>query len=223
MTVKIPYFIACDPDLDTTYELLVYASKYSNAIAIAFPFSDPMAGSPLTQKAHVRALENMMHTKDIFEMLKRFKEEVDCPIIVELYYNQIFTYGIEQFFNDAKDANIKALSILDLPLEHEDEILPYSYHSGITLLHTLTASKKRLPLILERSQDAVLCFNQEAYDILEDKTNIFTLQEIHDFNDEIYADGVIIKEPMIDLVEVLSTNPDAKKAVFSQIKTFLNY
>lgn len=38
MTIKIPYFIAGDPDLDTTYRLLLHASKFAPAIALALPF-----------------------------------------------------------------------------------------------------------------------------------------------------------------------------------------
>lgn len=223
MTIKIPYFIAGDPDLDTTYRLLLHASKFAPAIALALPFSDPMAGSPLTQKAHVRALENLIHTKDIFKMLTKFKEEVNCPIIAELYFNQIFTYGIERFFHHAKQAGIQALSILDLPIEHENEVLPYASHCQITLLHTLTASKERLGLILSHSHHAILCFDVNAYQAIPSKYALLTLQEFHHLEDEIYADGIIIKEPIIDLVEVLSTNPQAENAVFSQIKAILNY
>ena len=68
-----------------------------------------------------------------------------------------------------------------------------------------------------------MCFDVNAYQAIPSKYALLTLQEFHHLEDEIYADGIIIKEPIIDLVEVLSTNPQAENAVFSQIKAILNY
>lgn len=222
MTSKIPYFIVGDPDLNTTYDLLLETSKYSQAIALAFPFSDPMAASPLTQKAHVRALENLFHTKDIFKMLESFKEVSGCPLIVELYYNQIFSYGIADFFHDAKKAGIQALIVLDLPVEHEDEILPYAKHQKITLLHHLSSSLNRSRIILPRSQEAVICLNETSAQLAKE-TGLYRIQEIHQLDDQIFGDVLIMKEPFIDLVEALGMDINAKKPIQHQIKALLTY
>lgn len=223
MIPQIPYLVAGDPNLDTTAVLLNEMSKYCEAIVLAFPFSDPIAGGALLQKAHVRALENVIHTKHIFSLLRDFQNQNGCPIIVELYYNQIFTYGIEDFFRQAKDCGIRALHILDLPIEHEPEILPYAKYHQIILLHSLSASANRAKLILPRSEGALICDNEQAANLARQSSELPCLQELHDLDEPRYGDAIIVKEPLIDLIEALSIDPHAQTTVLRQIQSLLLY
>lgn len=222
MTCNIPYFIAGDPDLQTTLEMMLEVEPYVKAIVVGFPFSDPMAGGVEIQKANVRALENMIHTTDIFMMLKKFKEESDCPIVVELYFNQIFTFGIERFFEEASKSNVQAITVLDLPMEHENEIAPYAKKTNINILHTISnISQKRLEKNIEISKSAVICLNKETYQQAKGQTDLHLIQEVHNLSDEIYSKIVIYKEPIVDLIEVLGLDERSRQAVKIQLKTLL--
>ncbi len=53
----VPYITAGDPDLETTYELLVAMARAgATAIELGMPFSDPAADGPVIQRACERAL-----------------------------------------------------------------------------------------------------------------------------------------------------------------------
>ncbi len=53
----VPYITAGDPDLETTYELLVAMARGgATAIEVGMPFSDPAADGPVIQRACERAL-----------------------------------------------------------------------------------------------------------------------------------------------------------------------
>ena len=74
----VAYLVAGDPDIETTLELMtVLVESGVDIIEIGVPFTDPIAEGPIIQKAHDRALKNNVSLKSIFEMVDKFKNEVD--------------------------------------------------------------------------------------------------------------------------------------------------
>ena len=125
--VLIPFITAGDPDLETTKRLIfTIAQNGGDILELGVPFSDPLADGPTIQAASQRALKNGLTLRDILDMVKEVRAEIDMPIILMGYYNPFCQYGLAQLVKEAKDAGVNGFIIPDLPVEEADEWLKHS-------------------------------------------------------------------------------------------------
>lgn len=119
----IPYITCGDPDLSTTEELIKnLASIGADIIELGVPFSDPLADGVTNQLSAERALKNRVSLSDCLVLVKKLREtSCNVPIILFSYFNPILNIGIEHFANQAKDAGIDGVLVVDLPIEEADE------------------------------------------------------------------------------------------------------
>ncbi|MBZ5488082.1 tryptophan synthase subunit alpha [Halomonas aquamarina] len=148
----VSYVTAGDPDMATSQRILNGLPDAGvDIIELGMPFSDPMADGPAIQKAALRALEGGQTQAKTLEMVRRFREEyATTPIVLMGYYNPIFCYGVERFLEDAAQAGVDGLIVVDLPPEHDDEICQPAARHGIDFIRlaTPTTDAKRLPTVL---------------------------------------------------------------------------
>ena len=131
----IPFITAGDPDLETTYELILkLAELESTVIELGVPFSDPMADGPVIQAAGVNALKTGVNLPQIIEAAKRIREKTDVPMVLFSYYNLMTSYGLEELAADARDAGIDAVLAVDVPMEESDELRPVLDRHGLHLI-----------------------------------------------------------------------------------------
>lgn len=158
-TAFIGFLTAGDPNLKTSRDCLLEMVKNGcDIIEIGIPFSDPMAEGPVIQEASDRALQQGIKTDDIMRMVKQLRSQVQVPLVYLLYFNQIFTYGIERFMKASADAGIDAIIVPDLPYEHQQELQPTAQAHGITLISLITpASSKRKEMIAKQSRGFLYC------------------------------------------------------------------
>ena len=73
------------------------------------------------------------------------------------YYNPIYIYGVERFLDDALDAGVDGLIVVDLPPEMDDELCIPALARGINFIRlaTPTTDDKRLPKVLENTSGFV--------------------------------------------------------------------
>lgn len=117
----VPFFFAGDPDIKTTYDLVIAAeASGADIIELGIPYSDPLADGPVNQAASARALKNGIKLIDIFSLVRDLRRETQIPIVFLLYFNCIMQYGIEAFLADCAKAGVDGLVIPDLP--HEERI-----------------------------------------------------------------------------------------------------
>ena len=111
----IPYLCAGDPDLKTSIEIFKNAIKAgANLIEVGMPFSDPVADGPSIQTASNRALAGGQNTQRTFEVVRAIREiDADIPVVLMGYYNPIYSYGCEQFVEDAVAAGIDGFIVCD--------------------------------------------------------------------------------------------------------------
>ena len=62
-----------------------------------------------------RALKAGMNTARSIELIRRFRETHETPIVLFTYLNPVFTYGFEKFHHDAAAAGADGILLLDLP------------------------------------------------------------------------------------------------------------
>ncbi len=149
----ITFITAGDPNIKATLDFMLALDKYADVIELGIPFSDPMADGRTIQKANVRALKAGTKVKDVFEIVKEFREHSDTPVVLMTYYNPVYRRGVDRFVKEAKDAGANGLIIVDLPVEEASEYLNICemYKIGTIFLAAPNTSDERLRLIDEAS------------------------------------------------------------------------
>jgi len=122
------------------------------------PFSDPMADGPAIQASSLRALKAGHDMHRTLAMVRKFrKSDPDTPIILMGYYNPIFVYPSERFLDDAAEAGVDGLIVVDVPPEADDELCLPAMKRGLSFIRlaTPTTNAKRLPVVLRNTSGFV--------------------------------------------------------------------
>ncbi|GAB4170737.1 MAG: tryptophan synthase subunit alpha [Geothermobacteraceae bacterium] len=146
----VPFLTAGDPDLATTARLLdCLAAAGADVIELGIPFSDPMADGPVIQAASLRALEAGTTLADVLELVRDFRNRCQTPVVLMGYYNPVLQFGPERFAEQAAEAGVDGLLLVDLPPEEAGELQPHLRRFGvdmITLLAPTTPEERRREL-----------------------------------------------------------------------------
>jgi tryptophan synthase alpha chain len=114
----IPYITAGDPDLETTYELLVAMARGgATAIEVGVPFSDPAADGPVIQRACERALARGVKFGQVIEVAGRAVAATGVPIVLFSYLNPLLRRGLQNIVDDVSAAGLAGVLVTDLPAE----------------------------------------------------------------------------------------------------------
>lgn len=155
----VTFCTAGDPDYQTSLDLLMGIGEAgADLIELGMPFSDPMADGPAIQLASNRALSGGHTMARTLDMVRAFRERDDeTPIILMGYYNPVYVYGVDKFLNDAKEAGVDGLIIVDLPPEEESELCVPALAAGINFIFLAapTSDDARLPRIMEKASGFV--------------------------------------------------------------------
>ncbi len=155
----VTYFMGGDPDYASSLEIMKALPKAgSDVIELGMAFSDPMADGPAIQRAGQRALKGGQTLAKTLQMARDFRRDDDAtPIVLMGYYNPIYIYGVERFLDDALEAGIDGLIVVDLPPEMDDELCIPALAKGINFIRlaTPTTDEKRLPAVLRNTSGFV--------------------------------------------------------------------
>jgi tryptophan synthase alpha chain len=155
----VTFVTAGDPDRDTFLEILHgLPAAGADLIEIGMPFTDPMADGPAIQAASQRALAHGIKLRHILDMVQGFRiEDPATPIILMGYYNPIYSYGVDDFLRDAREAGVDGLIIVDLPPEEDDELCLPALAAGVNFIRlaTPTTDDARLPAVLANTSGFV--------------------------------------------------------------------
>ncbi len=155
----VTYFMGGDPDYQTSLGIMkALPEAGADVIELGMPFSDPMADGPTIQLAGQRALKGGQTLAKTLDLARDFrKSDSDTPIVMMGYYNPIYIYGVEKFLDDAIEAGIDGLIIVDLPPEMDDELCIPALAKGINFIRltTPTTDEKRLPTVLNNTSGFV--------------------------------------------------------------------
>lgn len=155
----VTFITAGDPDYDTSLALLqALPGAGADLVELGMPFSDPMADGPAIQAASLRALKagaNMVQTLKMVRALRA--TDATTPVVLMGYYNPIYIYGVERFLDDAVDAGVDGLIIVDLPPEEDDELCLPALAKGLDFIRlaTPTTDEARLPKVLNNASGFV--------------------------------------------------------------------
>jgi tryptophan synthase alpha chain len=135
----IPYITAGDPDLATSFEILLALGRAgATVIELGFPFSDPMADGPVIQRACARALKNRITMGDALALAREAKAKIDSPVVLFSYLNPVLQYGLERLLASAGENGISGLLLTDLPADNAVRLAALARRHGVDLI-TLAA------------------------------------------------------------------------------------
>jgi tryptophan synthase alpha chain len=155
----VSYIMAGDPDYDTALEVMRgLPGAGVDIIELGLPFTDPMADGPTIQLAGQRALDGGMTLEKTLEMAAAFREQDDTtPIVLMGYYNPIYSNGVETFLNEAKEAGVDGLIVVDLPPEEDEELCLPAQAAGLNFIRlaTPTTDDHRLQQVAQNTSGFV--------------------------------------------------------------------
>lgn len=112
------YFTAGYPQLNDTGTIIKeLEAAGADLVEVGMPFSDPVADGPTIQQSNLKALQNGMSLKVLFEQLKAIKNEVNIPILLMGYINPVWKYGVENFMASCSESGVSGLILPDIPLD----------------------------------------------------------------------------------------------------------
>ena len=155
----VAYVMAGDPDYDTSLEVVKgLPSAGVDIIELGLPFTDPMADGSTIQLAGQRALEGGMTLDRTLSIARELRKTDDTtPIVMMGYYNPIYSRGVDTFLEQAREAGIDGLIIVDLPPEEDAELCIPAQKAGLNFIRlaTPTTDAKRLPKVLQNTSGFV--------------------------------------------------------------------
>ncbi len=220
----IGYITAGDPTIEKTKELVIAMEKGGcDIVELGIPYSDPVADGPVIQAAAQRALDNGTTVDKIFEEVEKIREDSQIPLVFLVYYNTIYSIGVENFVKECSKNGVDGLIVPDLPVEEREEILPYIKKYNVDLIPLVAPnSEERIPKIIENGGGFVYCISsfgvtgtREEFDSsignylekvrksshlpLAVGFGISTREDVETF--EKLADGVIVGSALVKVVE----------------------
>ncbi len=151
-TGLIPFVTAGDPSPEGVVTLLHgLVAAGADIIELGVPFSDPMADGPVIQHASERAIEKGVGLGNVLAWVAAFREtDNETPIVLMGYLNPVEMYGYPAFAEDAIEAGVDGVLMVDCPLE-ESHVLQPLRQAGLDqiVLASPTTAESRLGRLCE--------------------------------------------------------------------------
>lgn len=156
----ITFITAGDPDLDTTFKLVLALEKAgADLVELGVPFSDPMADGPVIQRSSQRSLAGGTNLKGILNLVRRLRQHTEIPLLLMTYYNPVLHYGLDRFAVDAAEASVDGVIVPDLPLEESAPLWQVLNSNGQYLIYLVapTTTPERLEKIAASAGGFIYC------------------------------------------------------------------
>lgn len=185
-TALIPFISCGDPTLEATIEIVkALESAGADMVELGVPYSDPLADGPVIQRASERALIHAVTLTDCIELGGKLRAAgVTIPLILFTYYNPIFQFGLDAFFELVKKNDISGMIVPDLPIEEDQELRQLAEKHNIHLI----------PLVAPTSNDRVTRIAKQAKGFVYCVSSLGVTGERSDFHKEIDEFLSVVRE-----------------------------
>ena len=160
------YFTAGYPSLDDTTKIAIELDNQGvDMIELGMPYSDPLADGLTIQQSSTKALQNGMTLEILFQQVADIRKQIETPIILMGYLNQVMQYGKERFIKKCKEVGIDGLILPDLPMdiyEEEYQQLLEENDIAISFLVTPQTSDERIRKADELSSGFIYIVSQSS-------------------------------------------------------------
>jgi tryptophan synthase alpha chain len=154
----LTFAVAGDNNHKNSLEILKSISPYVDICEMGMPHNTPVADGGQIQNCSHRALKNGIKTKEIFNIIHKFKKtKFAKPVILMGYFNTIKQYGEQNFINACKKNKVDGLIVVDLPWPENVSFAKKCKKKSINFIQLVapTTSNDRLKKIIKDSHDMV--------------------------------------------------------------------
>jgi len=168
----IVYIGAGDPNLEATRQLAVAFDKAGvDVLELGVPFSDPLADGLVNQLAAQRGLESGATPPKVLETVAAIRRDSEIPVVLYIYFNLAYRYGLEKFIHDAAKAGVDGLLVLDLPPEESGDYEPLMRAAGLCNIYLVapTTPDDRIERIVKRATGFIYYISREGVTGMQEK------------------------------------------------------
>lgn len=161
----VAYVCAGDPNLDESLKIMhALESAGADIIELGVPFSDPMADGVVNQMAAHRALEAGASFPKVLDLIRKFRETSEVPIVLFTYLNPVYTYGFDRFHKDSAAAGVDGVLLLDLPPEEAEKNSDIHESSELKHIRLIapTTPDERIPQLASSAQGFIYYVSREG-------------------------------------------------------------
>ena len=152
----VPFITAGDPSLESLVPVMhALVAAGADVIELGVPFSDPMADGPTIQRSSERALARGAGLSFVFDGVRTFRERDSAtPVVLMGYLNPVEIRGAARFAQEATEAGVDGVLLVDLPPEESAEFRDaFSAHGiALILLVSPTTTDARLQALCADAQ-----------------------------------------------------------------------
>ncbi len=170
----VVYIGAGDPSLEATRQLaLAFDRAGVDVLELGVPFSDPLADGLVNQLAAQRGLESGTTPPKLLGTVAAIRRESNIPIVFYVYYNLIHHHGLARFINDAAQAGVDGLLVLDLPPEESENYESLMAAAGLCGIYLIapTTPDDRIELIARRASGFIYYVSREGVTGMQSKVS----------------------------------------------------
>lgn len=170
----VAYIGAGDPNLEATRQLaLAFDRAGVDVLELGVPFSDPLADGVVNQLAAQRGLESGTTPRGVLDMVNKVRSESQIPIVLYVYFNLLHRRGVAEFINDAKEAGVDGLLVLDLPPEESDNYEQLMAAAGLCNIYLIapTTPEARIEIIAPRARGFIYYVSREGVTGMQSKVS----------------------------------------------------
>ena len=154
-TGLIPFVTAGDPAPEHMVALMhALVDAGADLIELGVPFSDPMADGPVIQHASERAIAKGVGLVDVLRWVAEFRAcDSETPVVLMGYLNPVEIHGYARFAQEAVQAGVDGVLLVDCPLE-EAAVLQPLRDAGLQqiLLAAPTTAPARMAQLCEAAE-----------------------------------------------------------------------
>lgn len=170
----VVYIGAGDPNLEATRQLALAFDKAGvDVLELGVPFSDPLADGLVNQLAAQRGLESGATPMKVLETVKAIRGDSQIPVVLYVYFNLLHRHGLKKFTEEAAQAGVDGLLVLDLPPEESENYEALMRDAGLCVIYLVapTTPDDRIELIVKRGTGFVYYVSREGVTGMQSKVS----------------------------------------------------
>lgn len=159
------YLGAGDPDLAATRDLVLALDRAgADIVELGVPFSDPLADGLVNQLAAQRGLESGATPARVLETVRAIRQASQIPLVLYIYFNLLHRVGLERFIQQAAEAGVDGLLVLDLPPEESENYESLMARFGLCPIYLIapTTPEERIAIIAPRAKGFLYYVSREG-------------------------------------------------------------
>lgn len=148
------------PSFELNREVIeIMVSNGVDCIEMQIPFSEPMADGPIILKANQDSLAQGTKVEQCLAFAEEMTALYDIPFLFMTYYNIIFKYGEQKFFEKSAHGGISGLIIPDLPPEQSTSFFNLAKEKNISpiLIYAPTSTEERMKELDHAGSGFIYC------------------------------------------------------------------